>query len=983
MARRERRPRQKTYPGPNLEDNQQMLQDIKNSIAVDTQSSGTSTSTITSEKVASLLAGEEMRTERPLERERPESRGDREQAGSRNRERRSPPGLGDQASSPGTTARSQQNRSTPTKQLSQNSDRNKKQLREIRKSLRPWVRSDPGFHAASSKDQVVNVSMLEQLISLGHSENSAAGALIAVNNFSVEAALDFLQKRERLVAIQEDESRRVSTLLSSPSDHSASSSSNNNSSGSGSTGNTTGSSRTQRRKSPEKSVTPVSSSGTPTSQQRTTESSSAYDIVGTRISPIQLPGFKTPVTFDMSDLPPTLPDHQLMQQMSSTVIRRPQPIHLDPSSIAIDDDREGHSDSSPTRNSPPYIHSSPPPYGQNGAAHEDKTHIHISPPPEVHPHSYSPFSAPFSSRREMMPGYDRSAAFPVKGYGGSSARVTPSNEFSDSGIEEETTPRRTPVPPEAFKFFMEQHIENIFKSYHQRMQRRLKLEQEMAKRGLDEPTSEQMRRILYQKESNFLRIKRAKMHKDMFKTVKPLGIGAFGVVSLVRKVDTNKLYAMKTLRKVDVLRRNQVAHVKAERDILAEADNEWVVKLFFSFQDSENLYFVMEYIPGGDMMSLLIKLGTFPEHLTLFYVAELVCAIESVHKMGFIHRDIKPDNILIGSDGHIKLTDFGLCTGFRWTHDSKRYLPKGHHQRHHSMEPGQWDDEEPVKPLEVRRIQEHDRSIAHSLVGTPNYIAPEILRRVGYKQLCDWWSVGVIMYEMIVGQPPFMAPTPSETQHKIMNWSQYIHVPQHAIMSRAAADLILRFCCDPADRIGKNGTIEIKSHPFFSAIDWSVGIRNYEPPYVPKIMYDADTSNFDPIPQSQLQKLQSKKQTEVSSLPKGQPEHAFYEWTFIRFYPEKGVGQKRPTITPSSVYTGNPPSSSSSSSTPGPTPSAAQHASAYSPPPPPPPAGYERGRRPTERPAPPPTSTNTAASPSPNPGTSRDRRKPTPQPVYV
>lgn len=716
-------------------------------------------------------------------------------------------------------------------------------------------------------------------------------------------------------------------------------------------------SHTQRRKSPEKSTTPISSSGSATSQQRTTD---PYDI-STRISPIQLPGFKTPVSFEVTDLPPPPADHQLMQRMSSTLIRHPQPMHLE---AVSDDDREGHSDSSPTRNSPPYIHSSPPPYfGQNGAMHEDKTHIHISPPPEVHPQSYSPFSAPFSNRREMMQAYER----PSKG---SSARVTPSNEFSDSGIEEETTPRRTPVPPEAFKFFMEQHIENIFKSYHQRMQRRLKLEQEMAKRGLDEPTSEQMRHILYQKESNFLRIKRAKMHKDLFKTVKPLGIGAFGVVSLVRKVDTNKLYAMKTLRKADVLRRNQVAHVKAERDILAEADNEWVVKLFFSFQDSENLYFVMEYIPGGDMMSLLIKLGTFPEHLTLFYVAELVCAIESVHKMGFIHRDIKPDNILIGSDGHIKLTDFGLCTGFRWTHDSKRYLPKGHHQRHHSMEPGQWDDEEPVKPLEVRKVQEHDRSIAHSLVGTPNYIAPEILRRVGYKQLCDWWSVGVIMYEMIVGQPPFMAPTPSETQHKIMNWSQYMHVPQHAVMSRAAADLVLRFCCDPSERIGKNGAIEIKSHPFFSAIDWSVGIRNYEPPYVPRIMYDADTSNFDPISQSQLQKLQSKKQHDVSSLPKGQPEHAFYEWTFIRFYPEKGHG-KRPQITPSSVYTGSPGSST-----------ATQHSSTYSPPPPPP-SGYERGRgRAADRPAPPMTTSNTS-SPSPIPGAGRDRRKPAPQPVYV
>lgn len=113
--------------------------------------------------------------------------------------------------------------------------------------------------------------------------------------------------------------------------------------------------------------------------------------------------------------------------------------------------------------------------------------------------------------------------------------------------------------------------------------------------------------------------------------------------------------------------------MKAERDILAEADNEWVVRLYYSFQDRESLYFVMDYIPGGDMMSLLIRMGVFPETLARFYVAELTLAIESVHKMGFIHRDIKPDNILIDVDGHIKLTDFGLCTGFRWTHNSKYY----------------------------------------------------------------------------------------------------------------------------------------------------------------------------------------------------------------------------------------------------------------------------------------------------------------------
>ncbi|XP_073416293.1 serine/threonine-protein kinase LATS1 isoform X1 [Dendrobates tinctorius] len=453
--------------------------------------------------------------------------------------------------------------------------------------------------------------------------------------------------------------------------------------------------------------------------------------------------------------------------------------------------------------------------------------------------------------------------------------------------------------PQAFKFFMEQHVENILKSHHQRLHRKKQLENEMCRVGLSPDAQDQMRKMLCQKESNYIRLKRAKMEKSMFVKIKTLGIGAFGEVCLARKTDTNALYAMKTLRKKDVLLRNQVAHVKAERDILAEADNEWVVRLYYSFQDKDNLYFVMDYIPGGDMMSLLIRKEVFPEDLAQFYIAELTCAVESVHKMGFIHRDIKPDNILIDRDGHIKLTDFGLCTGFRWTHDSK-YYQSGDHLRQDSMDfSSEWGDlancrcSDRPKPLEWRAAKQHQRCLAHSLVGTPNYIAPEVLLRTGYTQLCDWWSVGVILYEMLVGKAPFHAGSPLETQMKVIKWQTTLHIPPQANLSPEASDLIVKLCRGPEDRLGKNGVDDIKAHPFFKNIDFSSDLRQQPALYIPTITHSTDTSNFDPVDPDKLWNDEDKDGNKNDTLngwyKNGKhPEHAFYEFTFRRFFDDNG-----------------------------------------------------------------------------------------------
>ncbi|KAI8084868.1 kinase-like protein [Halteromyces radiatus] len=396
----------------------------------------------------------------------------------------------------------------------------------------------------------------------------------------------------------------------------------------------------------------------------------------------------------------------------------------------------------------------------------------------------------------------------------------------------------------AAKLKVEYYYKTALDQAIERNQRRKALEQKLlTEHGSDEKKQRQLQ-SLGRKESQYLRLRRTRLGLDDFVTVKVIGKGAFGEVRLVQAGDTGKIYAMKTLKKSEMLKKDQLAHVKAERDVLAESDSPWVVQLYFSFQDAQYLYLIMEFLPGGDLMTMLIKYDTFSEPVTRFYIAEIVLALEAIHNLGYIHRDIKPDNILIDQGGHVKLSDFGLSTGFRKTHDSQYYqrLLDGSHQ---SVPAGQESINLNILSTKekIATWKKNRRALAYSTVGTPDYLAPEIFLQRGYGQECDWWSLGAIMFECLCGYPPFCSENPHETYRKIMNWRESLVFPDDQPISREAEDLIRRLICEPESRLGRNGVEEIKAHPFFYGVNWQ-GIREEPSPHVPQLRSITDTSYF-------------------------------------------------------------------------------------------------------------------------------------------
>ncbi|WRX26072.1 Protein kinase domain - like 10 [Theobroma cacao] len=372
----------------------------------------------------------------------------------------------------------------------------------------------------------------------------------------------------------------------------------------------------------------------------------------------------------------------------------------------------------------------------------------------------------------------------------------------------------------AAKQYIENHYKSQMKNLQDRKERRWMLERKLADADITAEEQMSMLKFLEKKETEYMRLQRHKMGVDDFELLTIIGRGAFG----------------------------EVEHVKAERNLLAEVDSKCIVKLYCSFQDDEYLYLVMEYLPGGDMMTLLMRKDTLTEDEARFYVGQTVLAIESIHKHNYIHRDIKPDNLLLDHNGHMKLSDFGLCKPLHSSSfpDLREDDYGGGRNIKPSMESGKHSNLPPTprrtQQEQLLHWQKNRRTLAYSTVGTPDYIAPEVLLKRGYgMELSLRWSLGAIMFEMLVGYPPFYSEEPLSTCRKIVNWRTHLKFPEEAKLSAEAKDLIRKLLCNVERRLGTKGAHEIKAHPWFQDIEWD-RLYQMEAAFIPELGAQVQTS---------------------------------------------------------------------------------------------------------------------------------------------
>ncbi|AJS25400.1 Dbf2p [Saccharomyces cerevisiae YJM1383] len=348
-----------------------------------------------------------------------------------------------------------------------------------------------------------------------------------------------------------------------------------------------------------------------------------------------------------------------------------------------------------------------------------------------------------------------------------------------------------------------------------------------------------------QREHQVLRKRRLKPKNRDFEMITQVGQGGYGQVYLARKKDTKEVCALKILNKKLLFKLNETKHVLTERDILTTTRSEWLVKLLYAFQDLQSLYLAMEFVPGGDFRTLLINTRCLKSGHARFYISEMFCAVNALHDLGYTHRDLKPENFLIDAKGHIKLTDFGLAAG---TISNERIESmKIRLEKIKDLEFPAFTE----KSIEDRRkmynqLREKEINYANSMVGSPDYMALEVLEGKKYDFTVDYWSLGCMLFESLVGYTPFSGSSTNETYDNLRRWKQTLRRPRQsdgrAAFSDRTWDLITRLIADPINRL--RSFEHVKRMSYFADINFST-LRSMIPPFTPQLDSETDAGYFD------------------------------------------------------------------------------------------------------------------------------------------
>ncbi|RPB13285.1 kinase-like protein [Morchella conica CCBAS932] len=498
------------------------------------------------------------------------------------------------------------------------------------------------------------------------------------------------------------------------------------------------------------------------------------------------------------------------------------------------------------------------------------------------------------------------------------------------------------------KIYLETYFNNILMNPNIRSMRRRAMECRLQESASTVYEKSYYREVWRRKESQYLRnIRTNKVTISDFEIIKVIGRGAFGCVKLAKmKERVVQVFALKVIPKAGHLKNGQEGHLRAERDFLVASEgSRWVVPLIASFQDDDNLYLAMEYMIGGDFLGLLIEKVTLSEEITRFYVAEMILCIEEAHKLSYIHRDIKPDNFCFSSSGHIKICDFGLAFSGHWTHDTAyfdhqrwgllrktgvcvegdsidRKEGKDITKRLRSWRWGEVPDNERILSWRNKKCK---RRMANSVVGTYQFSvliktkAPEILRGQKYDGRCDWWSLGVIIYECLFGFTPFYADDSNEIKANVLKWSSNLDLQKNPPLSPEVESLISSLICEKECRLGMttywendiqalpyssvtrrrlsnsphfvfpNDSDDIKAHPFFSPINWKT-LHRQVPPFIPEGLQNGEDTKYfsecfaNPNPSKRPRDLLLRDKEYGKELLEIRQKNAFKGYTYRRPY---------------------------------------------------------------------------------------------------